>query len=397
MKLFEVSSRKSKNGRRKFKLVIHEIYADSCINEELQVGEIFNDNGITWIREYCEKAMPTIKDMSLRVEFADEFNRVEILGHGETGTKDGLPLFENADVVGHFTNAYIDEMTDEDGETKTVLIGEGYLDEMCYPHFVEKLIEDVENDNTPFGSVEILRTEDNNGIVYKYGYKEQGRIPTEYIYSGYALLGVRPADKTAKLLEINEFNKEDNAKMNNEEVKALIGDVVKEVMSVTAELNQAKQDADAQVTIANASVAEKDTQISELNELLEEIKSELEKCKAEKEELNTANEKLQSEVDSLKESVAEAKKKEKVGELNAALASFSDDEKAYAQADIDAFKANPITSEINAVIGKIYEGIGKKSKEQAAVVAEHNAARADMTDIFAEVVDTIAVEDTDIF
>lgn len=397
MKLFEVSSRKSKNGRRKFKSILHEIYADSCVNETSQMGEIFNDNGITWIREYSERAMSTVKDMSLRVEFADEFNRIEILGHGETGIQDGLPLFENADVVGHFTNAYIEEIIDEYGQRKTVLIGEGYLDEMCYPDFVAKLIEDVANDNAPFGSVEIYKTENNDGIVYKYGYKEKGRIPMEYIYSGYALLGVRPADKTAKLLEINELNKEGNTKMDEKEVKALIEEVVKETMSVTTEINQAKEDADAQVATANASIAEKDSKIAELNSQLETTKSELESVKNEKNELATANESLQSEINSLKETVAEAQKKEKISELNTALSSFSDDEKAYAQTEIDAFNANPIESEINSVVSKIWEGIGKKAKEEAAVVAEQNAANANVEDIFSEVVNSADVEDNDIF
>lgn len=396
MKLFEVSSRKSKNGRRKFKLILHEIYPDSCIDVNNEVGTIYNDNGITWIEEYCQNNLSTVKDMSLRVEFVDEYNRVEILGHGETGIQDGLPLFENADVVGHFTNAYIGEIT-EDGETKKVAIGEGYLDEMCYPDFVAKLIEDTANDNAPFGSVEIYRSEDNDGIVYKYGYKEQGRIPTEFIYSGYALLGVRPADKTAKLLEINESNKEEKT-MDENQVKALIGDVVKEAMGVTTEINQAKAEADEKVAAANACVAEKENEISELTSELEATKAELENCKNEKNELSAANETLQSEINTLKEAVAAAQKDKKIGELNAAIAEFSADERAYAQAEIDAFNADPIASEINSVVNAILVGIGKEAKKNAAVVAEQNAAKADVEDIFAEVgAKATSEEDSNIF
>ncbi len=396
MKLFEVSSRKSKNGRRKFKLILHEIYPDSCIDVNNEVGTIYNDNGITWIEEYCQNNLSTVKDMSLRVEFVDEYNRVEILGHGETGIQDGLPLFENADVVGHFTNAYISEIT-ENGETKKVAIGEGYLDEMCYPDFVAKLIEDTANDNAPFGSVEIYRSEDNDGIVYKYGYKEQGRIPTEFIYSGYALLGVRPADKTAKLLEINESNKEEKT-MDENQVKALIGDVVKEAMGVTTEINQAKAEADEKVAAANACVAEKENEISELTSELEATKAELENCKNEKNELSAANETLQSEINTLKEAVATAQKDKKIGELNAAIAEFSADERAYAQAEIDAFNADPIASEINSVVNAILVGIGKEAKKNAAVVAEQNAAKADVEDIFAEVgAKAASEEDSNIF
>lgn len=396
MKLFEVSSRKSKNGRRKFKLILHEIYPDSCIDTVNEIGTIYNENGITWIEEYCQNNLSTVKDMSLRVEFADEFNRVEILGHGETGLQDGLPLFENADVVGHFTNAYIDEIV-EDGVTKKVAIGEGYLDEMCYPDFVAKLIEDTANDEAPYGSVEIYRSGDNSGIVYKYGYKENGRIPTDYIYSGYALLGIRPADKTARLLEINESNKEEKT-MDENQVKALIGQVVTEMLATSAELNKCKEECAAQVAAASEAVAAKDKQIEELNSQISSIQSELDACKREKNELNTANETMQTEINSLKETIVESQKKEKIGELNAAIADFSDEEKAYAQAEIDAFNADPITSEVNSVVNAILVGVGKKAREAAAVVAEQNAAKADIEDIFAEVgVTPTSEEDSNIF
>lgn len=397
MKLFEVSSRKSKNGRRKFKISLHEIYPDSCIENES--GTIFNENGITWIEEYTQKNLCSVKDMSLRVEFADEFNRVEIIGHGETGVRaeDGLPLFENATTIGHFTNAYIEEIID-DGTTKKVLMGEGYLDEMCYPALVKKLIEDIANGMAPYGSVEILKSDDNDGIVYKYGYKENGRIPMEYIYSGYALLGIRPADKTAKLLEINESksNKEEKT-MDETQVKALIGEVVKEMMATSEELEKCKEACTAQIEAASQELAEKDSIIEELNTKLANIQSELDACKIEKDELCTAKEEMQNEISSLKETVAEAQKKEKVGELNAAIASFSDEEKAYAQAEIDAFNADPIASEVNSVVNAILVGVGKKAKEAAAVVAEQNAAKADVEDIFAEVGVTTTEEDSNIF
>lgn len=396
MKLFEVSSRKSKNGRRKIKVILHEIYSDDCVNETTEAGEMFNDNGITWIREYCEEAIPTIKDMSLRVEFVDELNRVEILGHGNTGIQDGLPLFEDADVVGHFTNAYIDEITDADGNIKTVLIGEAYIDEMCYPGFVQKLIEDTENDNAPHGSVEIYRTDDNDGIVYKYGYKDKGRIPMKYIYSGYALLGIRPADKTAKLLEINEFGKEETT-MNENEVKALIADTVNEMMSASDEMNKCKEECASQVALAEQIVAEKNALIEELNAKISDMQSELENCKNEKDELCSANEAMKNEINSLKCEVENAKANERKNELNSAISSFSDEEKAYAKDEIDAFNANPIESEINSVVTKIWEGIGRKAKEVENVLNEQNSAKSDIEDIFAEVVSATAVEDTDIF
>ena len=46
---FELSEKKKKNGRRPFKAVLHEVYPDSVI--ENNVGTQFNENGITWIEQ----------------------------------------------------------------------------------------------------------------------------------------------------------------------------------------------------------------------------------------------------------------------------------------------------------------------------------------------------------
>ena len=72
-----------------------------------------------------------------------------------------------------------------------------------------------------------------------------------------------------------------------------------------------------------------------------------------------------------------------------------------AKDEIDAFTAKPTTSEINSVVNKIWEGIGKTAKataEAEKVAAEQNAAKANIEDIFS-VVDTGATvsEDTNIF
>ena len=397
MKTFELSSRKMKNGRRKFKAILYEIFPDSCVDEKEQVGTQFNENGITWIREYCEQALPSIKGMSLKCEFLDD-ERTELCGHGESGfcVEDGLPLFENAVMIGTFEKGYIDEIETPNGGTKIVCIGEGTIDGLCYHNLCEKLEEEIENGQAPHGSVEILKTGENEGIVYKYGYKPKGRIPTIFEHSGYVLLGVRPADQTAKILELN--SKEDKNNMDEKQVKALVGEVVEEAMKVTAEMNKCKEECAAQVSATSESVAEKDKQIAELNAKIDSLNSELEACKNEKSELNAANESLQSEVNSLKATVAEAEKKEKINEMNSAIASFSDDEKAYAQAEIDAFNADPIASEINSVVSKIWEGIGKKAKTEATVAAEQNAAKTNVEDIFAEIEHTVSTnEDVNIF
>lgn len=402
MKLYEISKRKNKDGRRKIKLVLHEIYPDACIDEEKQEGTQYNINGITWIREYCENAMSTIKDMSIRAEFLDE-ERTQLCGHGETGiSEDGIPMFEDAQIIGHCTKGYIDTIADEDGVEHTVMMAEGYLDEMCYKAFVDKLEEDIANDNAPYGSVEIYRTEDNDGIVYKYGYKKYGRIPSEFIYSGFAVLGVPPADNQAKLLELNtKQDKEEAPEMNENEIRALVEKTVNEMSRHEVEINECRADCDKKVAEANAAA---EAAISEKNEIeasSQQIQEALDKLQKDYEELDKKYSALWDERCALEKALGEAKAKERIGELGQALSEFTDEEKAYAENEVKAFEADPVNSEINSVVAKIYEGIGKKAKEaeEAAVIAEQNAAKdeADVEDIFSEINTANNEEDESIF
>lgn len=398
MKTFEISSRKTKNGRRKFKAILYEIFPDSCIDEVEEVGTEFNENGITWIQEYCEKALPSIKGMSLRCEFLDE-ERTELCGHGETEIKDGLPIFENAVVIGTFTKGYIEDIETDDG-VKKVCIGEGEIDALCYNNFVVKLEEDIANGNAPHGSIEILKTNENDAILYKYGYKDKGRIPTVFEHSGYALLGIRPADQTAKILELN--SKEELHEMTDIEVKSIVSQAVNEMSNNIVELNKCKEECDAKVTEANeavaTAVAEKEAAIADSAKIQEALDA----ARTELSETYTKIDALYAELDELKDELGKAKAAERVNELNSAISSFTDEEKSYAQAEIDAFNAEPITSEINSVVNKIWEGIGKKAKEveaeKAKVTAEQNAAKSNIEDIFSEVGTAVpASEDTNIF
>ena len=400
MKTFEIFSetKKGQNGRRKFKAILYQIYPDSCIDEANEVGTDYNLNGITWIKEYCEKALPSIKGMSLRCEFLDE-ERTELCGHGMTDVDDGVPIFENATVIGTFQDGYIDEVELPTGETITACIGVGEIDSSCYHNLCEKLDENIANGIYPCGSVEIMRTAENDGIVYKYGYKDKGRIPTEFIHSGYAILGIAPSDKTAKLVELNE-HKEETKTMNEAEIKALIEQTVSTYTNQIAEINQCKSDCESKVAELSQAV---ETVTNEKNEIVAEsakIQEALEACKADLKKKNEELDALWEERNALDKALGEAKAKERIGELNAAIAEFSDEEKAFAQAEIDAFNAAPVESEINSVVDKILIGIGKKAREEAAakVVAEQNAANdASIEDIFSAVEEPAAAEDTNIF
>lgn len=394
MKSFEISSKKTKSGRRKFKVILYRIFPDSCVDEINQVGTMYNKNGITWLREYCENALPSIKGMSLRCEFADD-ERTELLGHGATDIIDGTPVFEDAVQIGTFTNGYIDEIETDEGVI-TACIGEGEIDAQCYHNFVTKLDKDIANGIYPHGSVEIMHTDNNDGIVYKYGYVEEGRIPTEFIHSGYALLGIAPADDNAKLIELNEKNKEDSKEMTESEIKALIEQVVTEMLNKDAEMNKCKKEMNEQITEATAKVEAITAEKNALMASSEAIQTALDEARAELSEKYSEIDKLYGELHELEKELNKARARERVGEMNAAIANFSDDEKAYASAEMEAFMADPIASEINSVVNKIWEGIGKKAKADAEKVVEINSA-IDVEDIFGEVKPVAPVEDTNIF
>ncbi len=392
MKTFEISSRNTKHGRRHFKVILHEIYPDSCVDEKTGETTEYNLNGITWIRQYCEEALESIKGMSLRCEFLDE-DRTELCGHGETEIKDGLPLFENATMIGTFDKGYIEDIPTEDG-IKTVCIGEGTIDGLCYEKFVKKLGKDIKEGHAPFGSVEILKQGDNPGIVYKYGYKDQGRIPMIFDYSGYALLGVKPADDTAKILELNNSDKGENCLMDENMIKTLVAEVIDELSNSNAQINALKEECAQKIAEMEALVAEKESAIEELNATITAMKDELSAANEAKETCAAEKDALSQEINSLNEQLDEAKKAEKMSELNNAIADFSDEEKAYAKEEIEAFTAAPLTSEINTVVNKIYAEIGKNAK---AVPAEEKHEDNDIEDIFSEVCQSKDEEEIDIF
>ena len=384
MKLFEISSKKSKNGRRKFKAVLYRIFPDSCVDEVNQIGTMYNENGITWIREYCEKALPSINGMSIRCEFADE-ERTELLGHGNTDIVDGIPVFEDAVVIGTFKKGYIEDVETDSG-IETYCIGEGEIDAQCYHNFISKLDSEIANGIYPSGSVEIMRTESNDGIVYKYGYKDKGRIPTEFVHSGYALLGVRPADDRAKLIELNKNHKEDLNKMTETEIKNIVSQTVAELSNYNSKISQCKEECNSKIEDADMKLAQV---VSEKNEIIanaEQLEKALDSVQNDFKELDKKFADLYNEKVALEAALGEAKAKERINEMNAAISEFSDMEKSYAKAEIDAFMNDPAAYEINTIVNKICECIGKSTKaNNMRKTSEQNSAEVNLYDIFGEV------------
>ena len=405
MATFELSSKKYKSGRRTFTATLYELQPPDCVVDD--VGTKYNKNGITFLEEYAEKALDSIEDMSVRVEFIDE-ERTMIAGHGETGIVNDMPVFENATVIGHFTKGYIDNVV-IDGESKRCVCGKGYLDEMCYPGFVAALEENLNNGIAVDGSIEIYKTKDNDAIVYKKGWIEKGRIPTEYVHSGWDMV-MSPADPASTLLELNTKKKEEqNMEFNMDEVKSVITKTITELnekdsahASEIQKLNDQIAELNSQIESKDSVIAEKEATISELNASAEEMQKLLDKMKDDQKTYWTEREILEQEI-------AKAKVAEKLAELDATLGEFNEDEKEVAKDDIDKLREqinacqkkdelNNVSSEINSIKSKICMAIVAKQKadeKKQARIAEQNSheEKVDIEDIFAEMCSESVVDD----
>lgn len=379
MAVFELSSKKQKDGKRQFTAVLYKLQPPECVVNKVGTNGHWNENGITFIEEYASKNLDSIKDMSITCDFLDN-EHTEISGHGETGefTKDGLPTFE-ANIIGHFQSGYIGDY-EENGQTQRVVYGTGVIDEMRNANFVQILEENMANGIYPSGSIEILRPTDSETIEYLNGKFEEGRVPVKYLHSGYSLV-LNPSDKTAKMIELNS---KQNYKTNESEEQIMdekmLSQFVDSIKTTITETNSKNAEFEAQVSELNTKISEKDTEISELNG---KIVSETERAdKAEK-----TIEELNEKISALEAELMACKKDKKCGELNSAMADFSDEEKAYAQAEIDAFNADPMSVEINSIVDKIYAEIGKKAtnaaKEQKA--SEINSKANETVDIYGDI------------
>lgn len=383
MKSFELSSLKLENGKRKFKAILFEVFPDSTVDEVMGVGTKFNINGISFIESYVKAKLDTIVGSFLRTEFIDDERR-EIAGHGITDIIDNNPIFEDATSIGVFTDAYL-KTEIIDGEEHIYCIGEGEIDAQCYNNFTNRLMEDLENGIFPSGSIEICREDDEDSIIYLYGYKDKGRIPVKFRFSGYAIIGVPPSDPAAKLIELNQ-KKEDCIEMNENEIKMVVEAVIAELNSRNNELEECKSNYEAQISELNEQLTNVTAELNSKSEECEQHKTALELCQA---NLTESEQKVTALGDELKK----AQEKEKIAELNNAIKDFTDEERDFAKAEIESFKNDPMACEINSIVDKIYANIGRNAKEK---VAEQNQRDNDI-DIFGEVGMSGNNEDDNIF
>lgn len=343
--IYEVANQQTISGRRPIKVVLHEIHPDASH---------YQHNGISWNEEYVKDNMESINGMSIVAEFLTE-DRDAPYGHGLTDIKDNLPLFEDATMVGHFDSSYIDDI-EIDGEMKRVLIAEGTLDEMRYPKFVEWLRKSMK-ESVVKGSVEIVgKPENDNHIIYSDGWKEKGRVPQFYDYSGYAILGIKPADDSAIIMELNskQTSKEGEREQMDENMKSELTEII----------NSAVVESNSKWDEYIAKVQEKQAEIDQLRADIAEKDAEIERLHA---DFTTAEAARAAQEAGLAEANAkiDAMEKEKaLNELNSALEPYTDEQREIAKAEIEAYQADPASIEINSIIGKICTEMVRKSREQ---------------------------------
>lgn len=377
MAVFELSSKKQKDGKRQFTAVLYKLQPPDCVVNNVGTNGHWNDNGITFIEEYAAKNLDSIKDMSLTCDFLDN-EHTEISGHGETGefTKDGLPTFET-NIIGHFQKGYIGDY-EENGQIMRVVFGIGVIDEMRNAKFVRVLEENMANGIYPSGSVEILRPTNSESIEYLNGKFEEGRVPVNYLHSGYSLV-LSPSDKTAKMIELNatQNSKTNKSEENNMDEKT-ISQFVDSIKATIMEVNSKNSEFETKVSELNSQITEKDGKISELNATIEQLQQALADLKKEQETSWAERETLEKEI-------AKMKVEKRIAELNSALAEFSDDEKNYAKDEIDSFKADPMKVEINSIVNKIYAEIGKKSVAESKEKVSEINSKNEVVDIYGEI------------
>lgn len=365
--IYEISSENRIAGRRPIKVVLHEIFPDNTRWQE---------NGISWKEEYVRANLHSVIGMSIVAAFLTEDRDVPY-DHGMTEVReeDRLPLFEDATMVGHFDKAYIGDVEIE-GVTKRCLIAEGTLDEMRYPKFVAWLREHMA-ESTVKGSVEIVGKPEHDGyIIYSDGWKDEGRVPQDYDYSGYAILSVKPADEAAIVMELNnkKTDKEDETmdEKTKNELMAAVASAVSEVNSKWEEY-WAKVDAlQADISQLKADIAQKEADIKQLQADYDKEYAAKEAAELGLTEANAAKEAAEASLNEANAKIAEMENAAAVAELNAALAPYTEEQRAVAQEEIDAFNANPGSVEINSIIGKICTAMVEAARESK--VTETNSA-----------------------
>lgn len=397
-RILELSSKSSKGGRRKIRMVLLTLH-----NKDEK-----NLNGISWNEEYVLNNLDSIKGIPICASFVDSELKDIPLDHGYTETVeigDGKsePLFNNSECCGVIEDAKIEDL-EINGEIKRVLVGYGYLFYQRYKNFCDYLKENILLSDVK-SSIEIVG-KNGGSIIYDGGYNKELRYPQVFDFSATAILGgvVKEADENCYVLEVaqkqeklkeEKKNMEFDKKEFEEVLKSTLAEINSEKKShddEVSELNNKITELNSQIEAKDADIAARDTQIAELNAKVEQMEKDMKKKDDEKEDLE--------------KEVTKAKASEKLSEVEAALKDFSDEEKEVAKEDIKKLKdeinackkkseLNNVTSEINSIKSKICMEIVAKQKqaESEARISEQNSEEVKIEDIFSEVCSEKYVDD----
>lgn len=367
MNILELSSRNSNGGRRRIKIALLEI------PNELSATNL---NGLHWVEQYVQDNIESLKGMGIFAQFSDSEKRVP-WGHGATDLHSVIegksePTFLDSECVGTIEYGKVEDVEIK-GVMKRVLVGYGYVYIQRYPNFVQWL-----KDSLALGivdtSIEIMGTDENDRqIVYddQYEFTQEYRVPKIFTFSGVAVLGndVKPSDSNAIVIECESANnKEEENKMNEKEMRELIQNTIVETNSKNDELN-------GKIAELNQTISEKDATIAELNEKIATLEADKASADA---KVVESDEKVNSMTTELNELKAD---KAKV-EMEKAISKYSDEEKKYAEVEINEYNADPLNKSVDAIVNKINAGIVDKAKaDEAQRIAEINSANDDI-DIF---------------
>lgn len=395
-KILELSSRSSKGGRRKIRMVLLTLHKK---DEK-------NLNGISWNEEYVLNNLDSIKGIPICASFLDTELKDVPLDHGYTETVeigDGKsePLFNNSECCGVIEDAKIEDL-EINGEIKRVLVGYGYLFYQRYKNFCDYIKENILLSDVK-SSIEIVGKNGGN-IIYDGGYNEEIRYPQVFDFSATAILGVKEADENCYILEVAQ--KQEKLKEENKNMEFDKKEFETVLRSALSEINSEKKTHDDEVSELNNKIADLNSQIETKDNTISELNASVEQLQATLKQMESDRDTYWAERELLEREIAKAKVAEKLAELDNSLKEFNAEEKEVAKEDIEELKKNinacqkkeelnNVTSEINSIKSKICMNIVAKQKqaESEARISEQNSEEVKIEDIFSEVCSEKYVDD----
>ena len=178
-------------------------------------------------------------------------------------------------------------------------------------------------------------------------------------------------------------------KTKNELMAAVTG-AVSEVNSKWEEYWAKVDTLQAEISQLKADIAQKEADIKQLQADYDKEAAAKEAAEAGLTEANAAKEAAEASLVEANAKITEMQNAAAVAELNAALAPYTEEQRAVAKEDIDAFNSNPGSVEINSIVGKICTMVQAARESK---IAETNAAS--QIDVFGMTDDAGKKENTD--